>query len=98
MPSTSIPLTLPAKYYTDPTVFRAEMERFYGEKGSISWGNQIRSYVFQPYRMVKDLRTRVEVGDVDRVLDGDLEPFIRGYLKVRREGGVPVAAAVDEDL
>ena len=39
---------------------RAEMERFYGEKGSISWGNQIRSYVFQPYRMVKDLRTGVE--------------------------------------
>ena len=38
---------------------KAEMERFYGEKGSISWGNQIRSYVFQPYRMVKDLRTGV---------------------------------------
>jgi peptide chain release factor 2 len=52
----------------------------------------------QPYRMVKDLRTRVEVGDVDRVLDGDLEPFIRGYLKMRREGGVPAEVAVDDDL
>src|SRR5881398_4187478 len=43
---------------------KAEMERFYGEKGSISWGNQIRSYVFQPYRMVKDLRTGVQTSDV----------------------------------
>ena len=43
---------------------KAEMERFYGEKGSISWGNQIRSYVFQPYRMVKDLRTGVETSNV----------------------------------
>jgi peptide chain release factor 2 len=43
---------------------KAEMERFYGEKGSVSWGNQIRSYVFQPYRMVKDLRTGVETSNV----------------------------------
>jgi peptide chain release factor 2 len=47
--------------------------------------------------MAKDLRTRVEVGDVDRVLDGDLEPFIRGYLKMRREGGVPAVAVGDDD-
>jgi peptide chain release factor 2 len=47
--------------------------------------------------MAKDLRTRVEVGDVDRVLDGDLEPFIRGYLKMRREGGVPAVAVGEED-
>ena len=47
--------------------------------------------------MAKDLRTRVEVGDVDRVLDGDLDPFIRGFLKARREGNfTPVADAVDE--
>src|SRR5204862_1235649 len=50
----------------------AEMERFYGEKGAISWGNQIRSYVFQPYRMVKDLRTGVETSNVQAVMDGDL--------------------------
>ena len=47
--------------------------------------------------MAKDLRTRVEVGDVDRVLDGDLQPFIRGYLKLRREGGQPAALAEDID-
>ncbi len=46
--------------------------------------------------MAKDLRTRVEVGDVDQVLDGDLEPFIRGYLRLRREGGVP-APMVEAD-
>ena len=55
---------------------RSEMERFYGEKGEIAWGNQIRSYVFQPYQMVKDLRTGVESGNVSAVMDGDLEPFI----------------------
>jgi hypothetical protein len=54
-------------------------------KLDIKFGSQIRSYVLQPYRMAKDLRTRVEVGDVDKVLDGDLEPFIRGYLRMRRE-------------
>jgi len=53
-------------------------------KLDIDFGSQIRSYVLQPYRQVKDLRTRVEVGDVDRVLDGDLRPFIRAYLLARR--------------
>ena len=66
-------------------------------KLEINFGSQIRSYVLQPYRMAKDLRTRVEVGDVDRVLDGDLDPFIRGYLKMRREGGVPAALVGAED-
>jgi peptide chain release factor 2 len=47
--------------------------------------------------MAKDLRTRVEVGDVDKVLDGYLEPFISGYLKMRREGGVPAAVVDDDD-
>jgi peptide chain release factor 2 len=60
---------------------KAEMERFYGDKGSISWGNQIRSYVFQPYRMVKDLRTGVETSDVQGVMDGDLDPFVHGWLR-----------------
>ena len=60
---------------------RAAMEKFYGEKGSVSWGNQIRSYVFQPYRMVKDLRTGVEISNTQKVLDGDLDPFIEASLK-----------------
>jgi peptide chain release factor 2 len=60
---------------------KAEMERFYGEKGSISWGNQIRSYVFQPYRMVKDLRTGVETSNVQAVMDGDLDPYVNGWLR-----------------
>src|SRR5690348_9416654 len=53
-------------------------------KLDIDFGSQIRSYVLQPYRMVKDHRTKEEVGDVDRVLDGDLQPFIRAYLLMRR--------------
>src|SRR3984885_5351651 len=60
---------------------KADMERFYGEKGSVSWGNQIRSYVFQPYRMVKDLRTGVETSNVQAVMDGDLDPFVNGWLR-----------------
>jgi peptide chain release factor 2 len=53
-------------------------------KLDIDFGSQIRSYVLQPYRMVKDHRTKEEVGDVDRILDGDLQPFIQAYLKMRR--------------
>ncbi len=60
---------------------KADMERFYGEKGSISWGNQIRSYVFQPYRMVKDLRTGVETSNVQEVMDGALDPYVNGWLR-----------------
>ena len=54
-----------------------------GEKTEIGWGYQIRSYVFQPYQMVKDLRTGLEVGDVQRVMDGDIDPFIEEYLRWR---------------
>jgi peptide chain release factor 2 len=60
---------------------KAEMERFYGEKGSISWGNQIRSYVFQPYRLVKDLRTGQQTSDVQGVMDGDLDDFVGAWLR-----------------
>ena len=60
---------------------RSEMERFYGEKGEIGWGSQIRSYVLQPYQMVKDLRTGVETSNVDAVLDGDLDRFVNGWLR-----------------
>ncbi len=52
-----------------------------GTKKEIAWGSQIRSYVLQPYRMVKDHRTGVEIGDTDRVLDGGIEPFIEAWLK-----------------
>jgi peptide chain release factor 2 len=58
-----------------------ELDKLKGPKKEISWGNQIRSYVLQPYRMVKDLRTGHEVGDADRVLDGDIDGFIEAYLQ-----------------
>jgi peptide chain release factor 2 len=67
-------------------------------KLDINFGSQIRSYVLQPYRIAKDHRTKVEVGDVDRVLDGYLEPFIRGYLLLRRNGGVPTVVDAADDL
>ena len=76
---------------------KAASKKLEDSKLDIGFGSQIRSYVLQPYRMAKDLRTRVEVGDVDRVLDGGLEPFIRGFLRMRREGGVPSTAVVDDD-
>ncbi|MGC3989819.1 MAG: peptide chain release factor-like protein [Chthoniobacteraceae bacterium] len=60
---------------------RAEIERQYGEKGDIAWGSQIRSYVFQPYQMVKDHRTGVETSNVQAVMDGDIDEFIEGKLR-----------------
>jgi peptide chain release factor 2 len=79
--ATAMKLLLSKLYAQRLDAQKAEMERFYGEKGSISWGNQIRSYVFQPYRMVKDLRTGVETSNVQGVMDGDLDPFVNGWLK-----------------
>ena len=76
---------------------KAATRKIEDSKLEIGFGSQIRSYVLQPYRMAKDLRTRVEVGDVDRVLDGDLEPFIRGYLRMRREGNFPASVEEDDD-
>ncbi|MBZ5704086.1 MAG: peptide chain release factor 2 [Acidobacteriia bacterium] len=63
---------------------RAATKKIEDSKLDIDFGSQIRSYVLQPYRMVKDHRTKVEVGDVDRVLDGDLQPFVGAYLRMRR--------------
>ena len=60
---------------------RKDMEKFYGTKGEIAWGSQIRSYVLQPYTMVKDHRCGVETSNVQKVLDGDIQMFIEGWLK-----------------
>jgi peptide chain release factor 2 len=60
---------------------RAEMDKFYGEKGEIGWGSQIRSYVLQPYQMVKDLRTGMSTSDTQGVLDGDLDRFVNAWLR-----------------
>jgi len=61
----------------------AEIARLYGNKGEIAWGNQIRSYVLQPYQMIKDHRTDYQVGNVQAVLDGEIEDFIESYLRYR---------------
>jgi len=76
----------------------AKLESITGAKKEIGFGSQIRSYVLQPYQMVKDHRTRLEMGDVTRVLDGDLDGFIKTYLMQKASGtlGAPVAAGDDE--
>ena len=63
---------------------REESQKLEDSKMAINFGSQIRSYVLHPYRLVKDTRTKFEVGDADRILDGDLDPFIRAYLLSRR--------------
>ena len=65
---------------------RAEQEKLEESKADINFGSQIRSYVLAPYRLVKDLRTKLAIGDVDRVLDGDIDPFIHAYLVWRKTG------------
>ncbi len=73
---------------------REEMRKLDESKPEISFGSQIRTYTLQPYRLVKDHRTKFEMGDVDRVLDGDLDPFIRTYLLVRAgKAAVPTGSA-----
>jgi peptide chain release factor 2 len=66
---------------------RDELAAVSGEQRGVDFGSQIRSYVLQPYQMAKDLRTSHEVGDVERVLDGDLDGFMEAYLRWARAGG-----------
>ena len=63
---------------------RAATKKIEDSKLDIDFGSQIRSYVLQPYRMIKDHRTKLEIGDVDRVLDGDVRPLMQAYLRMRR--------------
>jgi peptide chain release factor 2 len=74
-----------------------ETDRLDESKLEISFGSQIRSYVMQPYRMIKDHRTKFSVGDVDKVLDGDLDPFIRSYLMAKKTKG-KLEIQADDDL
>jgi peptide chain release factor 2 len=61
----------------------AELAKIYSDKGQIAWGNQIRSYVLQPYQLVKDHRTDFQTGDIEAVLDGELDGFIESYMRYR---------------
>ncbi|HZM60337.1 MAG TPA: peptide chain release factor 2 [Vicinamibacterales bacterium] len=75
---------------------QARLEQLGGEKRDIAFGSQIRSYVLQPYQMIKDHRTKVEVGDVNRVLDGDLDAFIKTYLMQRASGTLGSPSPVED--
>jgi peptide chain release factor 2 len=75
---------------------RAATKKLEDSKLDINFGSQIRSYVLHPYRLIKDHRTKVEIGDVDRVLDGDLSELIRAFLLMKRSGAVPVPSDDDE--
>jgi peptide chain release factor 2 len=81
-------------YEKDQDEKRAELDKFYGEKGEIGWGNQIRSYVFQPYQMVKDLRTGVDTSDIKGVMDGDINRFVYSWLRA----GCPTTRNKDVQL
>ena len=75
---------------------QATLDRLGGEKKDIAFGSQIRSYVLHPYQMVKDHRTKESVGDVNRILDGDVDGFIKAYLMKKAAG--TLSAATDDDV
>jgi peptide chain release factor 2 len=74
---------------------KRELERFYGKKGEIAWGSQIRSYVMQPYTMVKDHRTNLETSNVASVMDGDIQAFIDANLKAEAVAATPAPGKVN---
>jgi len=74
----------------------AKLAQLGGEKRDIAFGSQIRSYVLHPYQMVKDHRTKEQVGDINRVLDGDIDVFIKSYLMKKAAGAL--SAAIDDDV
>ena len=76
---------------------RSALEKHYDAKGDIAWGHQIRSYVFMPYQMVKDLRTGCETSQIQAVMDGDLDPFIHEYLAWLAGGKPPRKTAADRE-
>lgn len=76
---------------------RAEVEKAYDDKGEVSWGNQIRNYVMQPYTMVKDNRTDEQTPQVNEVLDGDIDAFIQAYLRQKAAGKALSAKASTDD-
>ena len=76
---------------------QAKLDQIGGEKRDIAFGSQIRSYVLQPYQMVKDHRTKLQVGDPQRVLDGDLDGFIKTYLMKKASGTLDAAGVADEE-
>jgi peptide chain release factor 2 len=76
---------------------QAKLDHIAGAKKDIGFGSQIRSYVLQPYQMIKDHRTKMEVGDIHRVLDGDLDPFIKTYLMQKASGTLGAPAAAEEE-
>lgn len=75
-----------------------ENQKYEGDKKEIAWGSQIRSYVFQPYTMVKDHRTKFFVGNIQAVMDGDLDPFIDSYLHFLWKGGAPLVDDSDDEV
>jgi peptide chain release factor 2 len=76
---------------------QARLEQLGGEKRDIAFGSQIRSYVLQPYQMIKDHRTKMQVGDVNRVLDGDLDEFIKTYLMKKASGTLGAPGGDDDE-
>jgi peptide chain release factor 2 len=86
--ATAMKMLRAALYERELSLRQAEKDKVEAEKTEIGWGNQIRSYVFQPYTQVTDHRTELKIGDVQRVMDGDIDPFIEKYLK---EHGARVA-------
>jgi len=74
-------------YELEKKKLEEKKKQLHESQKEISWGNQIRSYIFNPYRLVKDHRTNLEIGDLERVMDGDLDPFINAYLRMKARAG-----------